>query len=193
MKKLLLFVMLFTGLFSAEIKMGTLSITDKNSVRLYKNILNVTLETDTQEIYLVSSGFHPKIVSIKTNQRVAFINALKKYQAWEKKAVQMNVKLEKTMTNCPAYFFWKWGDEYHTTSYVNTISFIFFSQTTLRHQLVIYISKSTSTKNQFVDQFVEWYLDKDEVAQLLNYFDQKTIDSYIKKQKQKENVASEFN
>ena len=120
---------------------------------------------------------------------------IEKYFEWEKLAVEKAVKLEKDLPDSTinTEVTWKFGDDWQSAMGLN-VYFVFFSQNTTRHQLVLYSSKVTSYKNQFITyKMDDLYFDKNQVQQLYNAIKEETLSKQLEEIKKNNEIKNIFN
>lgn len=120
---------------------------------------------------------------------------IEKYFEWEKLAVEKAVKLEKDLPDSTinTEVTWKFGDDWQSAMGLN-VYFVFFSQNTTRHQLVLYSSKATSYKNQFITyKMDDLYFDKNQVQQLYNAIKEETLSKQLEEIKKNNEIKNIFN
>lgn len=111
----------------------------------------------------------------------------------EKKASQKGVKLEKEIGVLPQTTVWfKSGDSWEIDFSV-VIHVKFFSQSTQKHQLIIYLETLTSADNKYITNQPEalyfWW--KNVVAFEKAIIDE-SIEDYINEVQEKQNIEEEF-
>lgn len=119
---------------------------------------------------------------------------LEKYFEWEKLAIEKKVKLEKELPNATiaTKVTWKYGDDWYSARNFQ-LSFVFFSQSESRHQLVLMTSKATGS-NQFVTYKIDgYYFDSNQVKQFYDALGDNAIKEKIKEFKNNKEKESLFN
>lgn len=169
----------------------------------YNDILSQMVECDLEfgydvkedKLYFMINETLTLSVFLFTRENRDSVNTMiNKYFAWEKKAVDMQVKIEKEIAKrkTSGALFTYDGSEYHGSP-KGSFSGLFFSQTKDRHQLVLQFVKIQDRNNQFIDHKVESiYLDKDDVIEFQKAFKQEFIASAIKKIEEKDNIENQF-
>ncbi len=129
-----------------------------------------------------------------SNENLATLRAnLQKYQEWEKAASAKGVELEKALpdSEIATKVVWKLGEDWHHADDL-TVGFLFFSQSTKRHQLVIQTNNVSSSDNEFVSFSLDpIYLDKKQTSALLDAISEKSLKKALDKlKKQKADEAA---
>lgn len=117
-----------------------------------------------------------------------------KYFEWEKLAVEKQITLEKEIpdSTIKTKVTWEFGDNWYSDKNF-ILGFIFFSQSSTRHQLVLQTSKAIGS-NQFVTYKIDgYYFDKHQVQIFLDSIDEEKIKKQIEKFKKDKEQKDLFN
>lgn len=107
---------------------------------------------------------------------------LNKFKEWNEIAITNSTKIEKEI---PSGLFkcnvsWNAADNWYFSSGYMDVRFKIFSQSTKRHQLLIYSNKVSSTENEYIDfKMPTLYLDVSDVLELEKVISDKNIKSKL--------------
>ncbi|MCD4817430.1 MAG: hypothetical protein K8S23_01915 [Candidatus Cloacimonetes bacterium] len=132
-------------------------------------------------------------ISLKDTVRVTLLDYIQKYKKWNIQASQKNVTLDKEIGDLPlTTVYFNYANDFGTDHSVK-IHVKFFSQSTQRHQLVIYFDKLTSTYDEYFtnrpDDLYFWW---DDVTSFEKAISDQAVKKYIYEVNKKKNIEKEF-
>ena len=127
--------------------------------------------------------------------RQKLIAIIDKYFEWRQKAIEMEVKLEKSIEDIDLMGYYKFGDDWSSSCNKSCIvQTSFFSQNTTRHQLVFTFGKIQACYNQYSDHKPDQvYMDNDDVIILKEALTEERLQSVIKEVEKKKQIENAFN
>ena len=151
---------------------------------------------DKDEVFylFVTDIFNKAWIVITPEQLAILRNNLAKYIEWEKTAIANKVKIEKEIPNSAikTKVVWQFGDEWYKASNLS-LSFVFFSQSIARHQLVIDSNKVKSSTNEFVTFKLDaMYFEKNQVLAFIKGISEEFISAEIKEYQNKKSAEKLF-
>jgi len=201
MKKTFFFSLIFLLFFSIAIS-KEYKVESGLKANIYNDILggfvnqNMHLSYDTEDkkfLLYIDYMIWPIAIEFTDTLRITLLTYIEKYKEWNKKASQKGVKLEKEIGVLPQTTVWfKSGDSWEIDFSV-VIHVKFFSQSTQKHQLIIYLETLTSADNKYITNQPEalyfWW--KNVVAFEKAIIDE-SIEDYINEVQEKQNIEEEF-
>lgn len=201
MKKTFFFSLIFLLFFSIAIS-KEYKVESGLKANIYNDILggfvdqNMHLSYDTEDkkfLLYIDYMIWPIAIEFTDTLRITLLTYIEKYKEWNKKASQKGVKLEKEIGVLPQTTVWfKSGDSWEIDFSV-VIHVKFFSQSTQKHQLIIYLETLTSADNKYITNQPEalyfWW--KNVVAFEKAIIDE-SIEVYINEVQEKQNIEEEF-
>jgi hypothetical protein len=198
MKKLwLVLALLLVGSTSAfannepfSVQVGEIEILTLNSIGRWEKewlIVFMIVRPDTPmvgSIMLVATEGHSGInrVTLHDNKQIMnqdFVEALQKHLEWEAIATREKMEVKRNITTLSVYPNWQKYGDWYSSKRLTQMSIGILSQNTTRHQLTISFLKVASSTNQYIEfEPKTWYLEKDQVVELLKLLDPE----FIKKQ-----------
>jgi len=133
-------------------------------------------------------------IELDRNNMDEIIQAIEKYNAWNKKASKKGVTLEKEITKIkPVGYFNQSGETWYFGS-GQEFSIQFFSQNKKTHQLVLMFPNVTSRSNQFIKHKINtMYFTYKQANVLKNALADEAIKNYLIKHDKQKAIESEFN
>ncbi len=166
--------------FADEIKIGRLNAVVYND--MWKKFQRIDLEIRyNTSLAFYMFQFNPwstetSIIVLMKAQRQALLNAINKFEKWQKLAILKQVTLEKNLATLPGVSIgWFSDGDFHGEKNV-AISADFLSQNKNDHVLVLKFPKVTSRSNEFLDHKPETLYF---FAKQLAAFKKTLFDSYI--------------
>ena len=109
-------------------------------------------------------------------------SVLNKFKEWNEIAISNSTKIEKEIPGgrYQCNVSWNAADNWYFSSSYMDVRFKIFSQSTKRHQLIIYSSKISSTENEYIDfKMPTLYLDLSDVLEFESVISEKNIQSKL--------------
>ena len=174
-------------------------ITAKRFNDVWKSFSDVPLRLTFEEatgnvsIYFMDTMF---AVALEFDQAAkdTLILRVNKYLAWNDKAIEKQVKLEKLIGNVEFTGWFKTGDDWHRTSLNGAITAVtFFSQNTNTHQMVLVFSKFESASNSIIDHKPDaLYFDMQSAKLLVKQLSTEYIQEKLKEIGEQKEIEDEF-
>lgn len=199
----MLFIVLINVVFVASVigrpfKYFEINAYHWNSVfeRFNEFQINFQYDEESDKVYI----FIPEFIALVSYEldsidRKAILETIDKYIEWEKKAIEMEVEIEKRIDSIYFKGWFRIGDNWEY-SYRKScgIEFSFFSQSLSRHQLVLSFESIVSSKNRYITHKPEQvYLEFNNVIGLRNALSKKIIKEAIKEEIKQKKIEDAFN
>lgn len=157
---------------------------------------DMRLKYDTEDqslLWYIDYTMSPIAIVLEDAVRITLLKYIQKYKEWNKKASQMRVKVNKKIGELPPTTVWfKYGGDWETDDF-ETIHVKFFSQSTQKHQLIIYFEGLRSSDNKYAtDKPRQLYFWWNEVIALEKAISDKAVKSYIDKVNKKKSIEESF-
>ena len=158
---------------------------------------NFDLRYDSSEdkVYIYIPEFvHTVAYELDKEDRQQLIVILDKYFEWQKKAIEMEVELEKNIDDIELKGYFKLGDDWHSSCKKSClIRLSFFSQNITRHQLVFSFGKINACYNEYSDHKPDQvYMDYDDAVILKGALTQEKLQAVVKEIEKKKSIEDAF-
>lgn len=166
---------------------------------ILKSMINtqylIGYDTEKDEYYFfVDQSLTKGFIYFQKEDLLRIRSALQKYLAWEKIAIEKEIKITKKIPDSiiTGKLCFSYGDDWYFEDKI-TLTFTFFSQNANRHQLVMESSKIKSSENKYINFKVDdIYLDHDHVAAFIEGISDDSIKKAISDKKKEKESAKLF-
>ena len=185
------------GFAQEELVLGEVTAYEWNNVidRMTESSFLVKYNPSKNKYYFkVDDWMNNAWIHFSSKEIESMRGVIDKYQEWNDIARQNEVKIEKEIPGglYKCNVSWNAADSWYFSSGYMDVKFKIFSQSTIRHQMIIYSSKVSSSENEFIEfKMPTFYLESFMVSKLESIISEQNIDSKLEaynKNKSKEDL-----
>lgn len=199
-KNILILVLccLICSVFAGEYTLYSGKCSEYNSI--FENLIDkdfqIRYDDENNQFYFyISDWINTAWIVLSKEDLILMCKNFNKYFEWEKLAIEKSTKLGKELpeSKIKTKVVWKFGDEWCNSDGFD-LNFMFFSQNTTRHQLVLYSNKVSASRNQFITYKIDGlYFDLYQVKDFYEALDESKLDIQIQKIKSDKEIENLFN
>ena len=173
------------GFAQEELVLGEVTAYEWNDVidRMTEKSFLVKYNPSKNKYYIkVDDWMNKAWIHFSQEEIESMRGVIDKYQEWNDIAKQNEVKIEKEIPEglYKCNVAWNAADSWYYSSGYMDVKFKIFSQSTIRHQMIIYSSKVSSRENEFIEfKMPTLYLDHIQVLKLEGVISKHNIDSKL--------------
>ena len=188
MKNLLLAFTLLVSLptfAQEEIVLGVVSANEWNDVFDNFNSKSFAVKynpTKSKYYIKVDDWMNKAWIHFSPKEIESMRSVLSKFKEWNEIAISNSTEIEKEIPGgrYQCNVSWNAADSWYFSSGYMDVRFKIFSQSTKRHQLIMYSSKVSSTENEYIDfKMPTLYLDLSDVLEFEDVISEKNIQSKL--------------